>query len=68
MLTALVMLAPIALTIAADPDDDQVLACALAGHASCIVSGDKHLHSLGGWYQGIKIMRPSEAIGILELF
>jgi uncharacterized protein len=67
-LAVLVVPSPIALTIAADPDDDQVLACALAARASCIVSGDKHLHTLGGWYQDIKIIRPSEAIEILELF
>lgn len=29
--------------IAADPDDDHVLACALAAKTSAIVSGDLHL-------------------------
>jgi putative PIN family toxin of toxin-antitoxin system len=37
---------PIAPTIAADPDDDHVLACALAAKADLIVSGDHHLLSL----------------------
>ena len=27
-----------------------------------IVSGDKHLHTLGGQYQGIPIVRPAEAV------
>jgi putative PIN family toxin of toxin-antitoxin system len=45
-----------------DADDDQVLACALAANANLIVSGDKHLHSLGGAYQGVRIATPAEAI------
>ena len=45
-----------------DADDDQVLACALAANANLIVSGDKHLRSLGGAYQGIRIVTPAEAI------
>ncbi len=53
--------------IANDPDDDHVLACALAGNADLIVSGDKHLHSLGSEYQGIRIVRPVEAVTILEI-
>ena len=45
-----------------DADDDQVLACALAANVNLIVSGDKHLHGLGGAYQGIPIVTPAEAI------
>lgn len=45
-----------------DADDDQVLACALAANANLIVSGDKHLHSLGGAYQGIRIVTAAEAM------
>jgi uncharacterized protein len=48
--------------IAADPDDDHVLACALAARADLIVSGDKHLHSLGGHYQGILILTPAAGL------
>lgn len=48
-----------------DADDDQVLACALTANANLIVSGDKHLHSLGGAYQGIRIVTPAEAIHIV---
>lgn len=44
-----------------DPDDDQVLACALTAHADLIVSGDrKHLLPIGS-YQGIRIVSPTDA-------
>jgi putative PIN family toxin of toxin-antitoxin system len=52
--------------IAADPADDHVLACAVEGHADMIVSGDRHLHSLGGAYCGIAIAKPAQAIRIIE--
>ena len=52
--------------IAADPDDDHVLACAVAGRADLIVSSDKHLHSLGGQYNGIPIVKIGEAVRIIE--
>ena len=45
-----------------DADDDHVLACALAGRANMIVSGDKHLHSLGGQYQNIPIVTAAQAV------
>jgi len=45
-----------------DADDDHVIACAVAGQAGLIVSGDKHLHSLGGQYQGIPIVTATEAV------
>lgn len=45
-----------------DADDDHVIACAVAGKADLIVSGDKHLHSLGGQHQGIAIVTPAEAV------
>jgi putative PIN family toxin of toxin-antitoxin system len=51
--------------IADDPDDDHVLACAVAGHADLIVSGDKHLLGLGGQYQNIPIVKAGEAIRII---
>lgn len=38
-----------------DPDDEMVLACALEGAADLIVSGDKHLLSLGE-FRGIPIL------------
>lgn len=43
--------------IAADPDDDRILECALAGDAAVIVSGDHHLTRLKE-FRGIGIVRP----------
>jgi len=54
LLTTVVHPAVIAPTILDDPDDDQVLACALAAKAEIIVSGDRHLLDLKE-YRGIKI-------------
>jgi putative PIN family toxin of toxin-antitoxin system len=45
-----------------DPDDDEVLACALAAHADFIVSGDKDLLTLGS-FEGIPILTAVEAAG-----
>jgi predicted nucleic acid-binding protein len=41
--------------IADDPDDDEVLACAVGSRAEVIISGDSHLLDLGG-YQHIRIV------------
>jgi uncharacterized protein len=65
-LATLIVPAPIPLTIAADPSDDQVLACAVAANADMIVSGDKHLHSLGGQYNGIRIITPTGMAMMIE--
>lgn len=43
--------------IKADPDDDRILECALAGGADLIVSGDHHLTRLKN-FEGIAIVRP----------
>ena len=47
--------------VADDPDDDHVIAAALAASADLIVSGDRHLLSLGG-HRGIAILKVSEAL------
>jgi putative PIN family toxin of toxin-antitoxin system len=47
--------------IAEDPDDDHVLACAVAGRARSIVSGDRHLLALQR-YQRIVICTPAAAL------
>jgi len=47
--------------VIADPDDDQVLACAVAAAAELIVSGDSDLLDLG-IYQGIPIVTAAEAL------
>jgi predicted nucleic acid-binding protein len=49
-----------------DADDDHVLACAVVAKANLIVSGDRHLLALGETYQGIRIVRPAEAIALIE--
>ena len=51
--------------IKADPADDSVLACAVTALADAIVSGDRHLHSLGGTYEAIAIIRPAQAVQML---
>jgi putative PIN family toxin of toxin-antitoxin system len=47
--------------IGADPDDDRVLACAVAGRARWIVSGDAHLLALKR-YKRIGILTPAEVL------
>ena len=44
--------------IAADPDDDEVLACAAAGEADNLISGDPHILNLRE-YRGIRILSPA---------
>jgi predicted nucleic acid-binding protein len=51
----------IAPTIADDPADDAVLACAIGARAEVIVSGDSHLLRLGD-YQGIPILTAAELL------
>ena len=65
-LATLVVPAVIPPTIVVDLSDDQVLACAIAAQADIIVSGDRHLHSLGGSYKGVRIVLPAEAMRELE--
>ncbi len=49
-----------------DPDDDQVLACAVAAKAEAIVSGDADLLSLGT-FQGIPILTATRMLERLNL-
>ena len=46
-----------------DPDDDRILACALAAKAAFIVSGDTHLLHLRN-YAGIRIVSPAQFLRI----
>ena len=62
-LATLVTPAPIPPTVLTDPDDDHVLACALASNAELIVSGDRDLLSLKT-FRGISIVTPAEAVRI----
>jgi len=54
-LVRIVIPAQLPAPVARDPDDDAVLACALAVQAKAIVSGDDDLLSLGS-YAGIPIL------------
>jgi len=60
-LAQLVHPAPITPVVLRDPDDDHVLACALAASADLIVSGDSRLLELKA-YQGIPIVSAAEAL------
>jgi putative PIN family toxin of toxin-antitoxin system len=53
---------PVILT---DPDDDNVLACALTAQAGVIVSGDSHLLDLGQ-HHGIRILTAAELLAELS--
>ncbi len=65
-LAAVVQPAVIAPTVLDDPDDDQVLACAVAARADLIVSGDRrHLLPLGS-FEGMPIVSPVEALRIIS--
>jgi len=48
-----------------DPDDDHVIACAVAARADVIVSGDKHLLKLRE-YQGIRIVTVAQAVKLIS--
>ena len=63
-LVRLVAPAAISPVILADPDDDIVLATAVAGDAEAIVSGDAHLLGIGE-FRGIPIITPAAAVSRL---
>jgi hypothetical protein len=50
--------------IAADPEDNKFLECALAARAQTIISGDRHLVSLGR-FRGIPILTPAAFLASL---
>lgn len=58
-----VVVAPAAIepVVVDDPDDDAVLACAIASNAEAIVSGDPHLLALGQ-YAGIQIWTAAQLL------
>jgi len=56
--------AAVAPVVLADPDDDHVLACALAAKADLIVSGDRHLQLKH--YQAIPIVNVAETLRRIE--
>ena len=64
-LVTFVRVAPLAGPVSRDPDDDRVLACAVAARADLIVSGDADLLVLGS-YGGMPIVKPAHAMAIVE--
>lgn len=56
---------PLPQPVCRDPDDDQVLALALAAKVDLIVSGDNDLLSLGS-FEGIPILAPAQALEQVE--
>jgi uncharacterized protein len=50
--------------VPADPDDDQVIAAAVASEADFLVSGARHLLTLGS-HGNTRIISPSEAIHLI---
>ena len=51
--------------VAQDPDDDVVLAVASGAEAQYVISGDRHLLSLGR-FEGISIISVGQMLGILQ--
>lgn len=64
-LATLIEPAPLPTPVTRDPDDDPILACALAARADLIVSGDDDLLSLGD-YEGIPIRTAAQALKRIE--
>ena len=60
-LAEIVIAQPLPLPVCRDPDDDAVLACALAAQADLIVSGDEDLLILKE-FQHIPIITPAQAM------
>jgi predicted nucleic acid-binding protein len=56
---------PLPAPVSRDPDDDNVLALAVAAQVDCIVSGDDDLFVLGA-YEGIPIVTPAQAFATLQ--
>ena len=50
--------------VAADADDDHVVAAAIAAKADLIVSGDRHLLDIGS-HRGIRIITPTMAVDLV---
>ena len=51
--------------ISADPDDDKYIACAIAGRASLIATGDPDLLDLRH-HAGVRITTPREFVTVLQ--
>jgi predicted nucleic acid-binding protein len=61
----LVAAPPLPQPVCRDPDDDAVLACALAAQVDLIVSGDADLLVLEQ-FEGIRIVTPAQAVKMIS--
>lgn len=50
-----------------DPDDDNIIECAVEGKANMIVSGNNHLLELKE-FEGIQILNPADFLSIIRLY
>jgi putative PIN family toxin of toxin-antitoxin system len=50
--------------VKADPDDNRILDCAIAGKSEYLVTGDNHLLDIGQ-FRGVKIVTPAEFLEII---
>jgi putative PIN family toxin of toxin-antitoxin system len=64
-LVTIIQVTQLAPVILDDPDDDAVLACAIAAQAEIIVSGDKHLLNLEK-YQNINIVSATACVTLFS--
>lgn len=51
--------------VATHPEDDLILATAVASKATCLVTGDRKLRAVGN-FQGVTILSPREFLTVLE--
>ena len=61
----MVLIAGALKVVVADPDDDAILECAVAGQAGFIVSGDHHLLDLKT-YEGIQIIKAADFLPLVQ--
>jgi uncharacterized protein len=52
------------IVVAADPDDDVIVECALTGGAAYVVTGDRHLIDMKQ-FAGIQMVRPAQFIHLV---
>ena len=61
----LVLAQPLPEAVCRDADDDKFLACAVAGDAKYVVSGDRDLLAVSSW-QGVTVVRPRDLVDRLR--